>query len=107
MSPLHDLERWSPEYDLRFVAQTPVCGHCHHYNLFIDKTVNDALGLAAGAKLRTETAREFFWALLNRAVLDLDIADPAARLQLAEDLFRTWGHGRLELSGLNAQGGVA
>lgn len=107
MSPLHDLERWSPEYDLRFVAETPVCGHCHHYNLFIDKTVNDALGLAGGAKLRTEAAREFFWALLNRAVLDLHIDEPASRLKLAEDLFRTWGHGRLELGGLTPQGGLA
>src|SRR5690554_2845057 len=107
MSPLKELERWSPEYDLRFVAETPVCGHCHHYNLFIDKTVNDALGLAAGARLRTWAAREFFWALLHQAVVDLGIAEPAARLKLAEDLFKDWGHGRLELGQLGQQGGVA
>ena len=54
----------SPEYlpglDLMSLAGVPVIYHCHHFNLFLDQTIDDALGPVEGPKVRFEAAREAF-----------------------------------------------
>ncbi len=96
---------WLDGYDFLFVADAPVCAHCHHYNLFIDKTVDDALGVVEGTRLRTETAREFFYQLLEGVFDNGEVDSAEERLNLASELFAACGHGQLDLSTLGENGG--
>lgn len=107
MEDLKALAKWNSDYDFLFVADTPVCAHCHHYNLFIDKTVNDALGVGNGTELRTDSALEFYYPLLKKACDQLALESPTERLGFATELFAAWGHGRLDLTQLNEEGGKA
>jgi len=87
-----------PDHDLAFLARVPVIYHCHHFNLFLDQTVDDALGGGAGTRLRIEAAREAAYDLLANLSSAAGAVTPAERLELARAVFAAMGHGRLELS---------
>jgi hypothetical protein len=99
--------QWLDGHDFVFIGDTPVCSHCHHYNLFIDKTVDDALGIGSSTELRTDTAREFFHQLLTSTFDQIGIESAEERLQMASALFSNFGHGQIDLSELGADGGTA
>ncbi|MCC7073710.1 MAG: hypothetical protein IT383_20535 [Deltaproteobacteria bacterium] len=86
-----------PEHDLSFLADAPVIFHCHHFNLFLDQTIDDALGVEAGTALRTRAARDASYHLLSSLNRKLGLVTPAERLELAAALFAAMGHGRLEI----------
>ena len=95
-----------PLHDLTFLAGVPVVHHCHHFNLFWDQTIDDALGTELGTSIRTRAAREAFHDLLAGLALARGAADPAERVGLGEDVFRHLGQGTLRLDA-NPDGGVA
>lgn len=86
-----------PEHDLAFLGDAPTVYHCHHFNLFLDQTIDDALGAEAGTRLRTVAARDASHHLLSALVKQLDLVTPAERLEMAAILFAAMGHGKLEL----------
>ncbi len=86
-----------PEHDLAFLADAPVIYHCHHFNLFLDQTIDDALGQEQGAALRTRAARDAAYHLLGSLIKRLDLVTPTERLEVASALFAAMGHGRLEI----------
>lgn len=100
----------SPEYlpglDLMSLAGVPVIYHCHHFNLFLDQTIDDALGPVEGPKVRFEAAREAFHELLSATVALLDVDTPASRVQVSRELLARMGHGRVDLDA-GARGGAA
>ncbi len=93
-----------PEHDLKFLGQAPVVYHCHHFNLFLDQTIDDALG-EGGATLRRNAARQAAAELLASITGD-PRATPVERLEVAKQTFAAMGHGRLNLS-VNEHGGEA
>jgi len=92
--------------DLTFVETVQYVYHCHHYNLFHDQTIDDALGEARGAAIRTEAARAAFRHLLDKAGERLKPETPSERVQLAMALVPWMGHGRLDVMA-RADGGEA
>ncbi len=81
---------------LMFLAGQPVVYHCHHFNLFLDQTIDDALGPADGARLRMKAGREFSARLIRAACSHVGAETPPECARVAGDLFRAMGHGSLE-----------
>ncbi|MBI4952409.1 MAG: hypothetical protein HY908_10280 [Myxococcales bacterium] len=94
------------EQSLAFIADCPVLYHCHHFNLFLDQTIDDALGGDAGNALRTAAAREAFGELLTRLSARADLTTPPERLELARALFAAAGHGKLDIAMERGGGGA-
>ena len=46
------LRAYIPDYDLMNYGGIPTVYHCHHFNLFLDQTIDDALGPGPGFTLR-------------------------------------------------------
>ncbi len=95
-----------PEYGMNFVADVPTVFHCHHFNLFWDQTIDDALGAELGTVIRTNASREAFYDLLKNLCERVGATSPADRIELASTVFSAMGQGHLTLD-LNAQGGRA
>ncbi len=100
-----NLRRYLLEQELMFLAGQPVVYHCHHFNLFLDQTIDDALGAADGQRLRMQAAREFAAPLLRELCRQAEAQTPPERIQLAMQVLRTLGHGTLDLDA-GAQGGM-
>lgn len=91
-------------HDLSFVAGACAVFHCHHFNLFFDQTIDDALGVEQGTRVRTEASHEAWYLLLKNLVDQQGIDAAGARLEAAANLFSAAGHGRLSLDA-TAEGG--
>lgn len=90
--------RYIPDQELMFLSDEPMVYHCHHFNLFLDQTIDDALGTAEGTLLRTEAAGEFSYRLLTSLCAKMEAETPPEKLQLCQALFRQLGQGTLEIS---------
>ncbi len=93
-------------HDLMLFAGVPVVYHCHHFNLFLDQTIDDALGSEAGEALRFAAARESAGQLLREVTSAAGAVTPVERLDIAQRLFAAMGHGRLAFAA-DANGGEA
>lgn len=94
------------EHHLSFVADVPSLFHCHHFNLFLDQTIDDALGAEHGPKLRMEAAQESAHQLLSAVVAAMGATTAVERVAVAQGVFAAMGHGKLELD-VSASGGRA
>lgn len=94
------------EHGLNFVADIPTVFHCHHFNLFWDQTIDDALGSEVGAAIRTAAAREAFYDLLSGLVERAGATHPGDRLALARTVFSAMGQGDLTFE-LDQRGGTS
>ncbi|HEY0190388.1 MAG TPA: hypothetical protein VGC42_04650 [Kofleriaceae bacterium] len=101
-----DLRGLIADQSLTFLAEIPYVFHCHHYNLFHDQTVDDALGEDEGARVRTTAAHNAFRELLGAVFEKSNAHTPAERISLATELFAWMGQGRLSLD-VTATGGRA
>lgn len=98
MDRINSLRSVLTGHDLTFLAGVPFVYHCHHYNLFHDQTIDDALGEEVGAEVRFRAARASCGDLLRALGAVLGAATPAERADLATALLPWMGHGRLALS---------
>ncbi len=103
---LHKHSEDLTEQDLKFFFKTPYVYHCHHFNLFHDQTVEDAVGEERGFEIKSRAAQHAVWHLLSDLVQEVGATTPAERLQAATALFPWLGQGQLELLG-EAHGGEA
>lgn len=97
MGDLAKQHRRFDEHHLAFFGGAPVLYHCHHFNLFLDQTIDDALGAEQGARLRTEAARESAHALLAGLAAGVGAETPVERIALAQQVFAAMGHGHLAI----------
>ncbi|MBU53042.1 MAG: hypothetical protein CL920_30485 [Deltaproteobacteria bacterium] len=102
---IKEMIEYAPNYNHSFFAKQPVVYHCHHFNLFLEQTIDDALGTAEGIKLRVKAAHEATYNLLENVFRMSDVALPLERLQLASSIFRMMGQGSLHFSA-NQDGGI-
>ncbi|MEN9226093.1 MAG: hypothetical protein Q6L60_04735 [Thermostichus sp. HHBFW_bins_43] len=82
----------------------PVIFHCHHYNLFLQQTIEDPDWIDGISILRT-SAQEIFYSLLHEALTQHRTRDPQVGFQVAAEIFAFLGFGRLEITGTD-QGGT-
>jgi len=100
------LDLWSrlPEQELSFLGDAPVIYHCHHFNLFLDQTVDDALGPKRGPQVRFAAARDASYQLLDSLMQANGAQTPAERMAIAESTFAAMGHGRLSIGASGGSG---
>ncbi len=88
---------------LDFISSNPVVYHCHHFNLFLDQTVDDFYDPERGTRIRTAMARSACETLLQSLYRSLEKQHthllPPKRIELAQNLFKDFGHGRLFIYG--------
>jgi hypothetical protein len=106
MQDFKELSRELPGQDLKVLGATPYVLHCHHFNLFHDQTVEDALGQEEAFVVRSRAAQRAARHLLADAVARTGAATAVERLQLARSIFAWMGHGNLDLLA-SAEGGTA
>lgn len=104
--PIEDLRQLLAEQSLTFLAGIPYVYHCHHYNLFHDQTIDDALGETEGARVRTTAAHHAFRELLGAVFAAAGATTPAERISLATEVFAWMGQGRISLD-VSSSGGRA
>src|ERR1044071_9113898 len=93
--PIEDLRQLLAEQSLTFLAGIPYVYHCHHYNLFHDQTIDDALGETEGARVRTTAAHHAFRELLGALFAAAGATTPAERISLATEGFAWLAGGRI------------
>jgi hypothetical protein len=99
-----DLRELFAEHSLTFLAGIPYVYHCHHYNLFHDQTIDDALGEEEGARVRTTAAHNAFRELLGAVFAAAGATTPAERISIATEVFSWMGQGKMSLDVNNAGG---
>lgn len=98
--------QWLDGQDLLFVNDTQLIYHCHHFNLFFDQTIDDALGHEEGQRLRTQAAQVASRHMLCSLKDNKELNTPAEVIAIAQKLFASMGQGNLDLS-VSADGGTA
>ena len=101
---LLNLRQAVPDHGFNFVADIPTVFHCHHFNLFWDQTIDDALGAELGTVIRTSAAREAFYDLLAGLATRAGASRTEDILALAKSVFQMCGQGQLTFE-TNGQGG--
>jgi predicted hydrocarbon binding protein len=101
LSPAVDLER-----GLVVLGGRRLVFHCHHYNVYLQRTLEEGLkeraaGLLVGAGM--EAGRAMLGGLEEKS----PSASPEATISRAVDLFRDHGFGVLDATGLGVRGGEA
>ena len=81
--------------------------HCHHYNCGLLKAIEEIDGIDGHGVIAETAAEEFFAAFKQILAHKSKPVPPDKALQEASDLYRLMGFGRLNLSKLTAQGGIA
>lgn len=96
LSLINDNRTLLEQHDFSFVASSPAVYHCHHFNLFFDQTVDDALGVERGIDVRTQAAYESSSQYLNALISSMPPTTPEERLEIASSVFSSMGHGKLD-----------
>ncbi len=96
----------APEFGFRYLGDTPAVFHCHHFNLFLDQTIEDALGAHDATRLRMMASRDASYQLLSDIGNQQGLETPEERMDMARGLFAAMGHGTLSFQ-TSAFGGIA
>jgi hypothetical protein len=80
--------------------------HCNHYNVFLQRTIEDGLGARAPALL-TAAAMETARGVLGDIEARSPAGSPAASLERAAEMLSAHGFGRLDITALGERGGEA
>ena len=97
-SLINDKRSSIADLHLSYVGESPICYHCHHFNLFFDQTIDDAIGAPEGMALRTQAAHDAAYQYLRDLVASLPRTTPSEQLDVASSVFAAMGHGRLNLA---------
>ncbi len=89
-----------------FVAGLPVAMHCHHYNINLQKTLEDTLG-DEGIQLLFHSAEEAnrigFTSFFNEY---RQLKTNKSKLEMAAVIYQNSGFGIIHLQGVNRRGGT-
>lgn len=89
------------------VADEPIILHCHHYNIFLQASLEDAKEYIDILPVLVDSAQEVVYAQLHSFFTKEEIQDVAERKSIAEDFFRFAGYGKIDMQQLTAEGGKA
>jgi len=79
--------------------------HCHHYNLFLQRTIEDGLGHESAQTVQIAAAMEASRAMLGTLLKEPVDATLTQKLERANRLFGSLGFGQANLDKLTAHGG--
>ncbi|MEZ4398430.1 MAG: hypothetical protein R3B06_00320 [Kofleriaceae bacterium] len=92
------MRTYLPDHDLMALAGVPAVYHCHHFNLFLDQTIDDALGAEAGGAVRFAAAREAAHDLARAVVTSTNAVTTSERITAVQGVLSAMGHGRLQIA---------
>jgi hypothetical protein len=93
------LYNYFPQHNYAFFGNAPVVFHCHHFNLFLDQSIDDALGRENGQRVRTKAAHDAAYHLIHGLARGLGLQSPNDVFQVASTVFSAMGHGTLPIQG--------
>ncbi len=93
---LSEIIEGSEKTGLYFVGNVPVTLHCHHFNLFLEQTVEDALGFES-FKARRDAAHLSSYRLLEQIFKIKNVEGARDRLKLASEVFSQLGQGNIDI----------
>jgi predicted hydrocarbon binding protein len=100
-----DEARFDAERNITTLGGRRIVFHCHHYNVFLQRTIDEALG-AEAIEIQRRAAKESARMMLG----DLFAKDGGAkfsdRIERASKIFGALGFGLADVSGLSVSGGV-
>ncbi|MDP3275505.1 MAG: hypothetical protein Q8Q09_09945 [Deltaproteobacteria bacterium] len=85
------------------LADSRLVFHCHHYNVSLQRTLQDALGERAVA-IQREAACETARVMLTRLYAEEALTDFSARVARASQIFSDAGFGRADVSAFTPLG---
>ncbi len=88
-----------------FLGGEPIVFHCHHYNTFLQRSIQDAHFIDSDPFL-IGAAAEVAFAQLTSLIRQEQCSNEADRRELAERVYSWSGFGTLDFSGLTVTGGV-
>lgn len=91
--------------NLLTVGEHRLVFHCHHYNVLLQRTVEDALGLEAARQLQRDAAAEASAKLLGTVVTMTKPLSAQERIAQAVTVFGSLGFGAAEAQALGDEGG--
>ncbi len=84
----------------------PLVFHCHHYNTFLQNTLEDASAYLPVHPILVESAQEIVHGQFKAYFREQPHLSIPERKQVVEDYFRYSGFGKVSLSGVSAKGGM-
>lgn len=100
-----DEARFDIDRNITTIANSRIVFHCHHYNVFLQRTIDEALGPDA-IQVQCNAAAESTRRMLSELFASDGGAPFRARLERAAALFGSLGFGKAEVSSLTDQGGT-
>ena len=98
--------QWDHDKSYLYAANHPVCFHCHHYNMFIQETVDEALGATLGTHLREEASADAWRPIIEAFLNTLEGGEDASeKLAASFSLFASVGHGKLIVEDASLENG--
>ncbi len=86
------------------VGNEPMIFHCHHYNTFLQRTIQDAAFIESNHFLVGAAAEMAFYQLTNY-FQEMKIEGELCRKEIAQEIFKWTGCGVVDLDALSIQGG--
>jgi hypothetical protein len=101
---MSDEAQFDAAKNITSIAGNRIVFHCHHYNVFLQRTIDEALGEGA-ASLQRRAAAEASRRLLEDLFRGGSGGSPRERLERAAKLFGSLGFGLANIDGLTLEGG--
>ncbi len=97
---------WNKKTNQRLVEGKSLVFHCHHYNCFLQRTLEDAK-IVDGKGIQIESAREVAFEQFTKAFEDHQKLKTAKqKLKFASNFFQIAGFGLIDFSKTNTEGGT-
>lgn len=100
-----DEARFDAERNITTLGGRRIVFHCHHYNVFLQRTIDEALGKDA-ALVQRRAAMESARAILGDLFARGGEAPAGERIKRAAEVFGSLGFGLADVSGLSERGGA-
>lgn len=88
------------------VTESPLILHCHHYNTFLQATIEDTKEYIDVYPILIHSAAEIVYPHLRRFFSENSVQTPDEKKLIIADFFQFCGYGLLDLSALNSDGGM-
>lgn len=93
------------QYNTYIAAGEPLIFHCHHYNTFLQATLEDTKDYIDIYPILVDSAQEIVYIQMLEYFTESNIIDITERKQIAEDFFMFCGYGKFSLDEVSSNGG--
>lgn len=98
--------KWNRLDNERSIEEKPVVYHCHHYNIALQKTIEDTRAVD-GITILKNSAREVAYEQFKQAFMNhSELTSESEKFNFASQYFKMAGFGLIDFSKVNEQGGI-